>query len=97
MVTPPNSDTTPGQVTELSEVELDAISGGVVNVSFTLLMAEDSSEFATQEVSSGGHSSLVVSGRRRRSLFGLKFSGTFESMAHFSSFFGQLMDFLGRR
>jgi hypothetical protein len=97
MVTQPDSDPSSGQITELSQDELETISGGLVNVSFSLVIAEESTEFVTQEVSSGSHSSLVVSTRRRRSLFGLKFSGTFESMEHFSSFFSRLMDFFDRR
>lgn len=97
MVTKSESGYSENQITELSQDELDEISGGLVNVSFTLIMAEESSEFVAQETSTGGNSSLSVSGRRRRSLLGFEFSGTFESMDHFSSFFSKFMDFFGRR
>lgn len=86
-----------GQVVELSTAELDAISGGLVNVSFTLMVAEDSHEFVAQEFASGGQAGMSVSGQRQRSRFGLQFSGTFESMGHFSSFFSRLTGFLGGR
>ncbi|MFM7450122.1 MAG: hypothetical protein ACKO24_16185 [Leptolyngbyaceae cyanobacterium] len=97
MATRPDSNLSKGQITELSQDELEAISGGLVNVSLTILIAEESSEFVTQDISSGGSSYSSISGQTKRSLFGLKLSGTFESMDHFSSFLTRLMDFLGRR
>ncbi len=90
MVTPSDSEASNGQITKLSDDELAAISGGLVNVSFTLMMAEDSSEFAVQDLADGGHSGLAVAGHKQRSLFALQFSGTFKSMDHFSSFFSKL-------
>lgn len=92
-----NAEHSTGQVSELSEAELEAISGGLVNVSFTLMVAEESSEFVAHEFSGGGQSGLSFSGQRRRSIFGLQFSGTFESMGHFSSFLSKLSNFWERR
>jgi len=97
MATRPDSNLSKGQITELSQDELEAISGGLVNVSLTILIAEESSEFVTQDISSGGSSYSSISGQTKRSLFGLKLAGTFESMDHFSSFLTRFMDFLGRR
>jgi hypothetical protein len=93
MDTSPDAEALQGQMSELSSEELEAISGGQVNVSFTLMMAEDSSAFVAEE--GGGRSS--VSGMRRRSFFGWQINGTFESMDHFSSFFSKITSFFGRR
>ncbi|NJR51998.1 MAG: hypothetical protein HC780_22935 [Leptolyngbyaceae cyanobacterium CSU_1_3] len=54
-MTPQDSEPEKSQLTPLSTDELEAISGGLVNVSFTLLIAEDECEFVTQEFSSGGN------------------------------------------
>ncbi|MDX2239532.1 MAG: hypothetical protein NW224_02505 [Leptolyngbyaceae cyanobacterium bins.302] len=93
MVTPQHSEPANSPIVPLSEAELEAISGGLVNVSFTVMAAEESHEFSAQEFSGDGFSSLATSGQRRRSSFGLKFSGTFESMDHFSSFFSRFTSF----
>lgn len=90
MTAQPDFSASNEQLMELSEDELEAISGGVVNVSLTLLIGEDSSEFTAQDFSGDGCSGQIVS-RRRRSLFGLQFSGSFASMEHFSSFFSGFM------
>lgn len=97
MVTPQDSEPKNPQITPLSEEELAAISGGLVTVSFTLLLSEESSEFMTQEFLSGGHSQMTVSGCKRQSSFGLQFSGSFESMDQLSSFFTGFMKFFGLR
>ncbi|MDX2232473.1 MAG: bacteriocin [Leptolyngbyaceae cyanobacterium bins.349] len=91
------SEATTGQITELSEDELEAISGGLVNVSFTLLLSEENCECISQESSRDGCSELAISGQRQRSLFGLQFSGTFQSMEHFSSFFSRFSSLFGGR
>ena len=91
-----NSEPATPQISPLSEHELAVISGGLVNVSLTLMIAENDCEFIN-EFSSGGHSSSVTSGRSGRSLFGLQFSGSFESMDHFFSCFSRVMDYFGRR
>jgi len=96
MTIPINPEETEGKVVELSQDELDTISGGVVNVSFTLLMAEEGNTFIAESLA-GGNSGLATSGQRRRSLFGIQISGTFESMDHFESFFSRLSTFFGRR
>ncbi len=88
-----NFEASDDQVAELSNDELEEFSGGVVNVSFTMLIGEDSSEFASQEFPGEGYSNRIVSGQRQRSLFGLQFSGSFASMDHFSSFFSGFMRF----
>ncbi len=95
MITKPEAELLENQFIELSEDELESISGGLVNVSFTLMIAEESCEFTTQNFAGGGQSSMTAAGQRRRS-FGLQFSGSFESMDHFSSFFSRLTNFLGR-
>ena len=95
-MTPQDSEPAP-QITLLSEDELEAVSGGLVNVSLTLMIAEDNCEFMTQEFSGGGHSGSITFGQSKRSLFGLKFSGSFESMDHFFSCFSRVMDCFGRR
>jgi bacteriocin-like protein len=89
----PDSNPSNHPLSELSNDELDAISGGQVNVSFTLMMAEDTSAFASEDC---GNSSSF-SGYRRRSFFGLEINGTFASMDHFSSFLSKITDFFGRR
>jgi hypothetical protein len=78
---------------ELSDGELDAIAGGFVDVSFSLFMSEDIESFSV--VQGPGFSSQ--SGYRKRSRFGLEFSGRFESMAQVSSFFSEFMSLFGRR
>jgi hypothetical protein len=82
-----NHSPTPPSAIELSETDLENISGGVVEVSFSLLMVDESSEFLSQQISDGINTSITTSSRKRRSIFGLEFSGTFASMDHAMSFF----------
>lgn len=91
MTTQPDSEVSDHQLMPLSNDELELISGGTVNVSLTLLMGEDSSASASQDFSGDDCSSRSISGYRRRSRFGLQFSGSFASMEHFSSFFSDFM------
>jgi hypothetical protein len=95
-LTNPNIDSNlDSQPIELSTAELDEISGGRVNVSFSFLSIEESSEFFSHQISDGHSTSITTAGQQRRSIFGFEFSGSFASMDHAMSALVSCLNFFG--
>jgi hypothetical protein len=82
--------------TELSETELDAIAGGVFDISFSMLTVRESSQFFSQVLSNGSQTSISTISNHQRSVFGFQFTGRFSTFHDCFVFFAGFRRLFGR-
>ncbi|MEB3294149.1 MAG: hypothetical protein VKJ24_13400 [Synechococcales bacterium] len=81
---------------ELSEAELEAIAGGVFDVSFSMLTVRETSQFFSQVLSNGSQTSISTISNHQRSIFGFQFTGRFASFHDCFMFFAGFRRLFGR-
>ncbi|MEM9213202.1 MAG: hypothetical protein AAGD25_02550 [Cyanobacteria bacterium P01_F01_bin.150] len=78
---------------ELSDLELDEISGGI-DVSISYVFGQTSTDISSQTtVMDDGASSSSLNYSSQTSIFGFQFEGSFQSMGHFWAFKSRLDSF----